>query len=161
MLSKKKKIIVLSGMVALLVITGVLNIVLNQRVKETGGAQGQEYQSLFQTYRTDRLATRDQTMLYLDAIITSGTSSAEAVRAAEEQKLQLAVNMEMELALEGLIKAVGFDDAFITMSTENVNVIVKTNALTEDEANRILGIVVDETGRSAQHVIVIPLSTQT
>ena len=159
MLSKKKKIIILSGMVALLVVTGVLNIVLNQRVKETEGQQQQEYRSLFQTYRTDRLATRDQTMLYLDAIIASDASSADAVAAAEQQKLQLTRNMEQELALEGLIKAVGFTDAFITMSTENVNVIVKTTGLTEDEANRILGIIVDETGRSAQNVIVIPLAT--
>ena len=159
MLSKKKKIVILSGMVALLVVTGVLNIVLNQRVKETAGSGTEVYQSLFQTYRTDRSATRDQTMLYLDAIIASDASSAEAIAAAEEQKLSLTRNMEVELALEGLIKAVGFDDAFITMSTENVNVIVKAETLTEDEANRILGIIVDETGRSAQNVIVIPLST--
>ena len=158
MLSKKKKIIILSGMVALLVVTGVLNIVLNNRVEETAGTH-QEYQSLFQTYRTDRSATRDQTMLYLDAIIASDASSQEAIAAAEEQKLALTRNMEVELALEGLIKAVGFEDAFITMSTENVNVIVKAELLTEDEANRILGIIVDETGRSAQNVIVIPLST--
>jgi len=159
MLSKKKKIIVLSGMVALLVVTGVLNIVLNNRVKETEGAQQEEFKSLFQTYRTDRTATRDQTMLYLDAIIASDASSAEAIAAAEEQKLQLTRNMEVELALEGLIKAIGFADAFITMSTENVNVIVKAESLTEDEANRILAVIVDETGRSAQNVIVIPLST--
>ncbi|MCL2797761.1 MAG: SpoIIIAH-like family protein [Firmicutes bacterium] len=160
MLSKKKKIVILSGMVALLVVTGVLNIVLNNRVKETqGGGQQQEFQSLFMTYRTDRAATRDQTMLYLDAIIASDASSSEAIAAAEEQKLSLTRNMEVELALEGLIKAVGFDDAFITMSTENVNVIIKADALTEDEANRILAIIVDETGRSAQNVIVIPLST--
>ena len=160
MLSKKKKIIVLSGMVALLVVTGVLNIVLNNRVKETEGKKEEVYMSLFQTYRTDRQATRDQTMLYLDAIITSEASSSDAIKAAEEQKLQLTRNMEVELALEGLIKAVGFDDAFITMSTENVNVIVKTEALTEDDANRILGIITDETGRSPLNVIVVPLSTQ-
>jgi len=159
MLSKKKKIIVLCGMVALLVVTGVLNIVLNNASAAPPPEVGGGYQTLFQTYRVDRQATRDQTMLYLDAIIRNEASSADAVRAAEEQRLQLTLTMEKELVLEGLIQAVGFEDAFITMSTANINVIVRADVLTEDEVARILSIIVDETGRSAQNVIVIPLST--
>ncbi|MCL2062569.1 MAG: SpoIIIAH-like family protein [Firmicutes bacterium] len=159
MLSKKKKIIVLCGMAALLVVTGVLNIVLN-RVSAPPVEGTQDYRSLFQTYRADRIATRDQTFLYLDAIIRSEASSADAIAAAEAQKLLMTQNMQLELELEGLIKGIGFEDAFITLGTENINVIVKTDALTEDEANRILAVILDETNRDATNVIVVPLSTQ-
>jgi len=156
MLSKKKKIVVLVGMVALLVVTGVLNIVLNNNVNDRPTDAGQ-YQTLFQMYRADRTATRNATKLSLEAIIANEASSAEAVAAAEAQRLELTLIMEKELVLEGLVRAIGFSDAFITMSTANINVIVRAEALTEDEANRILSIIVDETGRSAQNVIIIPL----
>lgn len=158
MLSKKKKIIVLCGMVALLVVTGVLNIVLNNvgPVEDVGG--GTQHLTLFQSYRADRQATRDQQLLTLDHIIRSEASSAAAIEAAEAQRLQITRTMDYELALENLIRTIGFSDAFITMGTQNINVIVRAETLTEDEANRILSIIVDETGRSAQHVIVIPLA---
>jgi stage III sporulation protein AH len=159
MLSKKKKIIILCGMVALLVVTGVLNIVLN-RAAETPVEGQQDYRTIFQTYREDRTATRAETMLYLDSIIASESSSAEAVKSAQDQKLQLTLYMEQELALEGLIKGIGFEDAFITLSTENVNVIVKADDMTEDEANRILAIILDETEVSPLNVIVTPLSVR-
>jgi len=160
MLSKKKKIIVLCSMVALLVVTGVLNIVLNNASRDVGigGGGGAEYQTLFQRQRVERQANRDQQMLYFDAIIRSEASSAAAIEAAEAARLNLTLTMEKELVLEGLIQAIGFNDSFITLSTQNINVVVKASELTEDEANRILAVIVDETGRSAQHVIVIPLS---
>jgi len=159
MLSKKKKIIVLCGMVALLVVTGVLNIVLGQASAAPPPDVDSGYQTLFQTYRVDRQATRNQTMLFLDSIISNEASSAEAIADAEAQRLQLVLNMEKELVLEGLIQAVGFEDAFITMSTSNINVIVRADTLTEDEVMRIFSIIVDETGASAQNIIIVPLGT--
>ena len=144
-------------MVALLVVTGVLNIVLNNTDRQVGGGTGTEYQTLFQRQRVERQANRDQQMLYFDAIIRSEASSEAAILAAEEARLALTMTMEKELVLEGLIQAIGFNDSFITLSTQNINVVVRADALTEDEANRILAVIVDETGRSAQHVIVIPL----
>ena len=68
MISKKKKIIVLVGMIALLVVAGGLNIFLNLYNK--GGdspVSGNTYGNFFETYRVDRQTTRDQTILYLDA----------------------------------------------------------------------------------------------
>jgi len=159
-LSKRKKIFVLAGMVALLIVTGVLNIVLNNTEAPPVVGGGGDTRTLFQTYRIDRQATREQTLLALEAIIAAESTSAAARQQAEEQRLAITQNMEVELILEGLIKAVGFEDAFITMSTENVNVIVKAESLTEDEATRIFGIIVDETKRSPQNVIIIPLSTR-
>jgi len=157
MLSKKKKIIVLCGMVALLVVTGVLNIVLNNAGAQDRDVDANVHQTLFQRQRQERQANRNQQMLFYDAIIRNEASSAAAVEAAEASRMQLMATMEKELVLEGLIQAVGFNDAFVTLSTQNINVVVRADDLTEDEANRILAIIVDETGRSAQHVIVIPL----
>ena len=158
MLSKKKKIFVLVGMVALLVLTGCLNIFLNNGTKKVEGS-GEEvtYQNLFATYRADRQATRDQTILYLDAIIANEASTQEAKASAEASKLEITRNMELELVLEGLIKSLGFEDAFVTNSTETVNIIIKQEVITDEEADKVLDIIVRETAKDATNVIIIPV----
>lgn len=158
MLSKKKKVFILAGMVALLVVTGCLNIFLNNRSTKATATDGNvTYGNFFSTYRTDRQATRDQTILYLDAIINNEASSAEAVQGAEAQKLALTQNMDMELVLEGLIKALGFEDAVVTASTESVNIIIKSAELTEAEVAQVLDIIVTETDKTANDVRIIPV----
>lgn len=157
MLSKKKKIFILVGMVALLVVTGCLNIFLNNNDGAKAGGDDLTYQSLFDTYRADRKASRDQTILYLDAIINSASSSAEAKANAEASKQAITDNMTMETTIEGIIKGAGFDDAFITCSTQNINVIIKKEVLTSEEANKILDIVVRETLKDATNVIITPI----
>ena len=154
MISKKKKIIVLVGMIALLVVAGGLNIFLNLYNK---GGDSPVSGNNFETYRIDRKTTREQTILYLDAIIANEASSAEAIADAEANKLELTKNMEVELVLEGLIKSLGFEDAVVTNSTENVNVIVKAKELTSEQAAQILDVVLTETKKEATNVNIIPV----
>ncbi|HEY8423572.1 MAG TPA: SpoIIIAH-like family protein [Clostridia bacterium] len=156
MLSKKKKIIILAGMLVLLIVTGVLNVILNQSAKNnnpTPVAAG----NFFETFRSDRLETRNQTITYLDAIINNPVSSQEDISAAQAEKLKIATAMEQELIIEGLIKAQGFEDCVVTIGNK-VNVIVKAESLTEDELIQILYIVTEETGRHPSEVEVIPIS---
>lgn len=157
MLSKKKKIFVLVGMVALLVATGCLNIFLNANAKNVIKEGGSSSANFFVTYRADRQTTRDQSMLYYDAIIKNSASSAEAIANAEKCKLDLAKNMELELVLEGLIKALGFQDAVVTNTTENINVIIKAKELQSTQVAQVLEIITTETTKVANNVRIIPV----
>ena len=58
--------------------------------------------------------------------------------------------------LEGLIKALGFEDAVVTSTTENINVIVKCGEMTGTQAAQILEIIVTETETNATNVRIIP-----
>lgn len=156
MLSKKKKIFILVGMVALLVVTGCLNIFLNNKDDANAGGEV-TYESLFATYRADRAASRQVSILFLNEIIESPSATAEAKASALASKLAITANMEMETVLEGIIKGAGFEDAFVTVSTENVNIIVNKEVLTSEEANKILDIVLRETLKEATQVIVTPI----
>ena len=156
-MSKKKKIIILSVMMLLLVVTGVLNIVLNNNMTEQTASTTVNAGNFFVTYRTDRQSTRDQEMLYYDAIITSETSSADAINLAESKKLSLIENMETELVTEGLIKAQGFEDCIVTTSSSSVNVIVKSGELTSSEVAKIVNIVKDQTGAKIDNIKIIPV----
>lgn len=154
---RTKKIIVLSVMVALLVATGVLNWALNDRLTASDPIDANAVtETFFSAYRSEREATRESEFLYLDAIISSETSSEAAKTAAEEQKLGLVERMEKEMQLESLVKAKGFEDAIVTMSDSGVNVVVGTAELTAEQAAQIYDIVRPETDLTAGDVKIIP-----
>ena len=155
----KKKVIILVSLVVLLVATGCLNYFLTVRNnnKTTSNTNLDEATpTFFATYRTDRESTRAQEILYLEDIISSANSDQETITGAQNKKLELVGTMETELALEGLIKSKGFEDCVVTISSNNVNVVVQDNELTLDEAAQILNIIVSETDYTAQNVVIIP-----
>ena len=155
----KKKVIILVSLVVLLVATGCLNYFLTVRNnnKTTSNTNLDEATpTFFATYRTDRESTRAQEILYLEDIISSANSDQETITGAQNKKLELVGTMETELALEGLIKSKGFEDCVVTISSNNVNVVVQDSELTLDEAAQILNIIVSETDYTAQNVVIIP-----
>ena len=153
-MKKRTKIIILSLMVVLLGVTGYLNIVLNNSVKNTN--TNVTTLSYFASYRNDRASTRDQEILYYDAIIDSTSSTDVAVKAAEQAKLDLISTMEKELAVDGLIKAQGFSDCVIAISDTKVNVVVKGASINENEAAQISTIVREQLGTELKNIIIIP-----
>ena len=139
-------------MIVLLGVTGYLNIVLNNSVRETGTNVAST--SYFTSYRNDRESTRDQEILYYDAIIESSSSTEAAIASAEQAKLDLIKSMEKELAVEGLVKAQGFSDCVIAISDTKVNVVVKGTSLTENEVAQITTIVMEQLGTPLRNIIV-------
>ena len=102
MLSKKKKIFIVAGFVMLLAITGILNIIINNNVVKNvnAGLNSATTANFFTTYRTDRQDTRNQEIVYLDAIISSASSSAEAKTAAETKNKNLLHKWKVNLFLK-------------------------------------------------------------
>ena len=156
MLKKRTKIIILVAMVLLLGVTGYLNIALNNNVVDTG-AQTVNTGNYFTTYRDDRQATRDQELLYYDAIISSESSSAEAIQNAQSKKMEIIAQMESELVMEGLIKAKGFEDVIVTTSNTNINVIVKSSELQSSQVAQIVSVVQEQTSKSIDNIKIIPV----
>ena len=157
MSANKKKVIVLCSMVALLVVTGVLNFVLGQKIPtQPDGGNGATITTFFSSYRADRESGRAEEIAYLDSIISSESASATAKSEAETQKNMICQNIEKELILEGLIKSQGFEDAVVTMSTSNCNIIIKDSELTADEVSKVLGVIVEETSYKPTEVVVVP-----
>ena len=156
-MKKRTKIIIITAMVLLLGVTCFLNVMLNNSVSSNND-KTTTTSSYFQTYRSDRESTRDQEMLYYDAIIASESSSAEAIASAEEAKLSLIELMEQELVVEGLIKAKGFEDCVVTISGSNVNAVVKSAAeLTSTEVAQIVDIIQTQLSTSLENIKIIPV----
>ena len=152
-MSKKKKIIVLVSMVALLVLTGCLNYFLNRPDANPANAEGNvTYSDYFVASRADRTASREETVSYYNTIINSEATSAEAKADAETELAALVAGVDTEQRLETLIKSLGFDDCIVTVGKEKINVIVKSDALTEQESAQLLDMVCTETGKTIEYV---------
>lgn len=161
MLTKKKKIIVLVSMLVLLVITGVLNVVLNTstNITATTASTSSEYSSasFFTTCRADRTSTRNESIDYYNQIIASSASSNEAKANAESQINSLISAMSMETTMEGLIKAKGFSEALVNYSSTYINVIVQSAELTETEVAQIVEIIQSQVDRDIDYIKIIPV----
>jgi len=156
-MKKRTKIIIITAMVLLLGVTGYLNVMLNNSVSNNTVDTPTTTVGYFQTYRTTRESTRDQEMLYYDAIISNETSTEEAVKNAETSKLALINQMEKELVVEGLIKAKGFDDCVITITDSNVNAVVKSSELTSTEVAQIVAVIQSQLNTSIENIKIIPV----
>lgn len=157
-MSKKKKIIVLVGMVALLVLTGCLNYFLNRPQSDSAGADNTvTYADYFASSHADRAASRTETVMYYEAIIKNEASSAEAKANAETELAALVSSMETEQRLESLIKALGYSDCLVTVGAENVNIILKSAALTDQQVAQVLDVILSETDKTASNVRIKPI----
>ena len=157
-LSKKKKIIILSVMVALLLVTGYVNVALNSSLSSgvTQTNASTTSANFYINYKTEREATRTQEIQFYDSIIASSTSSDSAKEEAEANKLALITQMEKELVTEGIIRGKGFEDAIVTTSSSNVNVFIKSAELTSTEVAQITSIVTEQLNVEIDKIIIIP-----
>ena len=150
MLSKKKKVFILLGMVALLVVTGCLNMFLS-RGEENVQTTNISSASLLTSYRASKLETRNSMLELYDSIIETSTDNDQIVETNALIK-DLAKRMESETVLEGMIMASGYEDAVVTSTDGDYSVMVKSSNFTADDAAKILSILVKETGVSATNV---------
>lgn len=96
---------------------------------------------------------RNEMISMLTDTIESKEAGAEK-NSASEQKSKLMAYMEMEKAVESLIRAKGYTDAFVIVTDRSVNVTVQTPQLSDGDVAKILDIVMRETGREADNIVI-------
>lgn len=145
-------------MVALLVVTGFVNVALNNNLKSTTASSQTTItnESFYNVYRTNRETTREKEIQFYESIITSATASQESKDEAQKSKLDLVKQMENELVVEGIIRGKGFEDAVIAVGDTNINVFVKAQSLDKTEVAQIAKVVTEQMKVDIEKVIVIP-----
>ena len=160
-MSKKKRFFIISAFCLLLLVTGTINVLVNNSIIETQQTGSTNITAtagnFFTNYRTNRQNTRSEELMYLEAIISSQTSSAEAISNAEAEKMKIVSAMESEMALEGLIKAKGFEDVIISDLNNSLTVIVKSAELDKAEVAQIVEVVQDQTKYDIENIKIIPV----
>lgn len=156
MLSKKKKIFILSGMLVLLVATAIVNVILNNTLpvdKDDDTGAG----NFFTNFRAERTNTRNQVILNYQAIINNAASSdTEVATAIAARDAEIAMASK-EVALEGIIMGKGYDECVVIIGA-SVNVYVKTESVLDaQEVAQILSSVIEQTGKAATSINLIPV----
>ena len=158
MLSKKKKIIILCAMMLLLVLTGYLNLRLNGSVIPISSLNNNTTNTntnFFTNHRDYRTETRNQEMLYYDAIISSTASTSEAIATAQTKKMEIVSLMEKELVIEGLIKGKGFEDCVVVISDDSVKAIIKSSdALDKSQVAQITSILQEQLKTDIGNIVI-------
>ena len=158
-MSKTKKIILLVSMVVVLAVAAYLNIMLlSKKSGENGGGDVQSTSTFFNTCREDRDTARKEEIANLDAIINVEGDEYETANAVA-QKQTIVKAMEMEMLLENLLKAKGFEDVVVSVGTSSnsVNVIVAADGLTRENTAVIYKTVATETGYEADYIRILPI----
>ncbi|MFI3167041.1 MAG: SpoIIIAH-like family protein [Bacillota bacterium] len=156
MMSKRKKIVVSVCLVFLLVATVYVNVLLQEEVAvvETSVSD------YFTEYRSERTTSREEQLLNLESIISSESLDAEVIADAAAQKMSIVSLMDAEMTLENLIQAKGFEDVVVSMQTDSddINVIVKADVLTQEEVAQIYEVISSTTEATYANVKIIPVS---
>lgn len=154
-MSKKKKIIILSSMIALLAATAVFNFVLSSNTNSYPESTSTAY---FSEYKAQRSSSRNEQILQLDKIIAEAEDGSEVKETALTQKMQLTALTEQELRLETLIKAYGYEEVVVTMNLDspNVSVVVKDTEFDQADAVKIYSVLTQDNEVDAENVNIIP-----
>lgn len=119
-------------------------------------AAAAQAESDFETYRAELEQAREQAAALLDEVIQSPGASAQTVEEALRQKTELARTREIETTVETLLAARGFDQTLCTVRQGSVNIVVRAQSLTQQQAAQILDIAVSESGEPAANVRIVP-----
>ncbi len=159
-MTKKKKIIILSCMIALLAVTAVFNFILTTDTTSVSNSAVMNSSNYFTNYRNERLTTRNEEILQLDSIIKTANVDSDEYSAALTMKTELTAITEKEMLLENLIKAYGFEDVVVVIGLDsgNVNVITKSEKLSTDDAILIFSVITDENVATPENIKIIPIS---
>lgn len=93
----------------------------------------------------------------LMSIIDSDNLSEAAKEDAVNKMVSLTTIAEKENATETLLEAKGFSDALVTITEDNVDVVVNAPSLTAQEVAQITDIVTRKTGMEVKDIVIAPV----
>ena len=107
----------------------------------------------FEEKRASLELERNKLIASLDSTISGSKNEGERTNASAEKERILNA-METELAIESLIETKNLPDSFVMITESSVNVTVDKQELDTNTVAKICDIVMRETGRSANQIII-------
>ncbi|MDN5346886.1 MAG: stage sporulation protein [Clostridia bacterium] len=114
--------------------------------------------AFFVEYRLERDRNRSKQIQLLKEIIDSPSAPGEGKQEAQKRLVDLTQQMDLELQLEKLIVAKGYQEAAVFIQPHAVNVLVMAANFGPGDANKIGDLVCRATGRPREQVSIIPFS---
>ena len=109
-------------------------------------------------FRTTRQQLRAMQKAQLNDVAHDADTDEELAAMAQRQLLLLCEREEQELTLEGILRMRGWERTVVTVHENSVNVLLPTQALTQQESSVIMELVCRETGIMSGNVKIIPIN---
>lgn len=110
----------------------------------------------FVEYRIEREQTRSRQLELLQEIVANPNSTSESKQEAQNQVIKTTRQLGLEMQLENLIKAKGYQDAVLVMQNESTTVVVQKKELEETDIAKIADLVSRHTGLDLSQITIIP-----
>lgn len=121
---------------------------LNVSDKDTEELKGD-----FQSMRAEFELERNKLISTLDTTINNSDNENEKKNASKEKK-RIIEYMEKELAIESIIKSKSLPDSFVLITESSISVTVDKQELDTNTVAKICDIVMRETGKPAEKIII-------
>lgn len=111
---------------------------------KTAGANSDvlnENDNYFAQAKLNRQTAREQEVDTLEKIVNNSKTSTEEKDRASSNINKIVMNSDKEMLIEQLLRAKEFDECIVLIGDDNVNVIVKTQGLTQQSAAQIVDAV--------------------
>ena len=137
--------------------------VVNEKVKETSkeiekqmtSDKNMKKASYAIDMKMNREKQRNELTEDLNEIINNPSTAEETRKQASNMKLQLVKDQELELKIENLLGAKGFENSLVYINNEIVNVVVNEKELEQQEAAKIFDLVANEAKTKHENIKVM------
>jgi stage III sporulation protein AH len=111
--------------------------------------------SYFAQAKTDRDKAQADSLKILQEVVNDAKSSAAAKEKASADIAKIAKNVESQSAIENLVKAKGFTECVTIITGDQVNIVVKSPGLLENEVIMIQDIATGQTGLGLDNIKIV------
>lgn len=133
----------------------ITNTVNNSIEENISRKENREDANYFIEYRLSRDKMRASLIERLNEIISNDKTSQNLRDDAQKEIIRVGNIAEKELYIEGLIKAKGFEDALVFLTSESARIVVSVDNLSEQDVMQILEIVKNETSIETSRVTIM------
>lgn len=116
-----------------------------------------EENDFFTQARLDREVARSKSVETFGAIIGDEMADEAAKTTAQNEVMELAKRSETEVTIESLIRAKGYKDAVVYLNNDSCNVIVKVEALSQEDVAKISDIITEQSGVPADKIKIVEI----
>ncbi len=109
-------------------------------------------------FAADRNAVRRAEIDQLQAMADDPDTDGAVRASAQSRIMQLMQWMEMEAGISDVLSARGYELPVVTVHADSVNVVLRSEGLSREEAGVILELVTRETGVTGGNVKIIPIN---
>lgn len=124
-----------------------------EKIDEENRDDGAGLPGSFEEMRAQMTLERNKLISTLDSTINNSSNENEKKNASEEKK-RIMDYMETELAIESIIKSKNLPPSFVLITESSVSVTVDKQELDTNTVAKICDIVMRETGKPANKIVV-------